>query len=73
VGLADEGHEVVFTEGMQGYVPYQDHLAMLFLEPHVKVPGWVIGEPGEEERVGFGDAARRASEAFSFRIFAYSD
>src|ERR687889_1999444 len=28
VGLADERHEVVFAEGMQGYVPYQDHLSM---------------------------------------------
>jgi hypothetical protein len=39
---------------------------MFFLEPNVKVPGRVIGKPGEEERVGFGDAARRASEAFPF-------
>jgi hypothetical protein len=46
---------------------------MFFLEPNVKVPGRVIGKPGEEEHVGFGDAARRASEAFSFRIFAYGD
>ena len=44
---------------------------MFFLEPNVKVPGWVIGQPGEEERVGFGDAPRRASEAFPFRVFAY--
>ena len=61
----------MFAERLQGYVSYQDHLAMTFLEPHVEVPGRVIGQPGEEERVGFGDAARRASEAFPFRVFAY--
>jgi hypothetical protein len=33
---------------------------MFFLEPHVQVSGGVIGKPGEEERVGFGDAMRRA-------------
>ena len=44
---------------------------MFFLESDVKVPGRVIGKPGEEERVGFGDAARGASEAFPFRVFAY--
>src|SRR5215203_5065970 len=73
VGLADEGHEVVFTEGMQGYVPYEDHLAMFFLEPYVQVPGGVIGKAGEQERVGFGDPARRAPEAFPFRVLAYGD
>jgi hypothetical protein len=62
---------VMFAERIQGYVPDQDHLAMFFLEPNVKVPGWVIGKPGEEERVGFGDAARRTSEAFPFGVFAY--
>ena len=46
---------------------------MCFLEPNVKMPGRVIGKPGEEERVGFGDAVRRASEAFPFRVFAYGD
>jgi hypothetical protein len=73
VGLANERHEVVLTESMQGYVSYQDHLAMFFLESYVQVPGWVIGEPGEEECVGFGHALRRASEAFPFRILAYGD
>jgi hypothetical protein len=58
---------------MQRYVPYENHLAMFFLKPYVKMPGWVIGKPGEEERVGIGDAARRASEAFPFRVFAYGD
>src|SRR5918994_3460796 len=71
VGLADHRQEVMFAERIQGYVPDQDHLAMFFPEPDVKVLGWVIGKPGEEERVGFGDAARRASEAFPFRVFAY--
>jgi hypothetical protein len=71
VGLADHRQEVMFAERIQGYVPDQDHLAMFFLEPNVKVPGRVIGKPGEEEHVGFGDAARRASEAFPFRVFAY--
>ena len=46
---------------------------MFFLEAHVQVSGWVIGKPGEEERVGFGDAVRRASETFPFRVFAYGD
>ena len=58
---------------MQGNVPYQDHLAMFFLEPNVQVPGGVIGKPGEEERVGFGDPTGRAFEALPFRIFAYGD
>src|ERR671911_756474 len=71
VGLADEGHEVMLTEGMQRYVSYEHHLAMFFLEPHVKMPGGVIGKTGEEEGVGFGDAARRAFQAFPFRVFAY--
>src|SRR5215204_2903563 len=71
VGLADHRQEVMFAERIQGYVPDQDHLAMFFLEPNVKVPGWVIGKPGEEERVGFGDAARRTSEAFPVGVFAY--
>ena len=44
---------------------------MFFLEPDVEVPGRVIGQSGEEERVGFGDAAWRASEAFPFRVLAY--
>ena len=44
---------------------------MFFLEPDVEMPGWVIGKPGEEERVCFGDAVWRASEAFPFRVFAY--
>jgi hypothetical protein len=61
----------MFTERMQRYVSYEDHLAMFFLEPDVEVPGRVIGQSGEEERVGFGDAARRASEAFPFRVLAY--
>ena len=63
----------MLTERMQGYVPDQDHLAMFFLKPHVQVPGGIIGQPGEEERVGFRNAARRASEAFPFRVFAYGD
>ena len=71
VGLADHRQEVMFAERIQGYVPDQDHLAMFFLEPNVKVPGWVISKPGEEERVGFADAARRTSEAFPFGVFAY--
>ncbi len=73
VGLADEGHEVVFAERMQGYVSYEDHLAVFFLEPYVEVPGRVIGKPGEEERVGLGDPARRALEAFPFRVLADGD
>ena len=44
---------------------------MFFLKPHVKMLGRVIGHPGEEGRVGFGDAVRRASESFPFRVFAY--
>jgi hypothetical protein len=56
---------------MQRYVPYENHLAMFFLKPHVKMPGRVIGQPGEEGRVGFGDAVRRACESFPFRVFAY--
>ena len=44
---------------------------MFFLEPYVKMPGWVIRKPREEERVGFGNALRRASEAFPFRVLAY--
>ena len=56
---------------MQRYVPYENHLAMFFLKPHVKMPGRVIGQPGEEGRVGFGDAVRRASESFPLRVFAY--
>src|SRR5215210_4105498 len=63
----------MFAECLQGYVSYQDHLAMFFLEPHVQVPGWVIGKPGEEERVGFGDPARRTPEAFPLRVLAYGD
>ena len=58
---------------MQGYIPDQHHFAMCFLKPDVKIPGWIIGKPGEEERVGFGDAVRRASEAFPFRVFTYGD
>src|SRR5215211_130000 len=73
VGLADHRQEVMLTERLQRYIPDQDHLTMLFLEPHVQVSGGVIGQPGEEERVGFGDPARRASEAFPFRVFAYGD
>src|SRR5215211_4083024 len=46
---------------------------MFFLEPYVKMPGWVIGKPREEERVGFGNALRRASEAFPFRVLAYGE
>ncbi len=46
---------------------------MFFLEPYVKVSRRVIAEPGEEESVGLGDAPRRASEAFPFRVFAYGD
>src|ERR687883_319415 len=46
---------------------------MFFLEPDVEMPGWVIGKPGEEERVCFGDAVWRASEAFPFRVFTYGD
>ena len=46
---------------------------MFFLEPDVKMPGWVIGKPGEEELIGFGDAVRRASEAFTFWVLAYGD
>jgi hypothetical protein len=70
VGLADERHEVMFAERIQRYVSYENHLAMFFLEPYVQVPGWVIAQPGEEERVGFGDAMRRASQAFPFRVLA---
>jgi len=55
---------------MQGYVSYEDHLAMFFLEPHVQVHGGVIAQPGEEERVGLGQAPRRAPEAFPFRVLA---
>ncbi len=73
VGLADERHEVMFAERMQGYVSHEDHLAMFFLEPHVQVPGGVIGQPGEEERVGLGDAPWRTSEAFPLRVLAYGD
>ena len=71
VGLADHRQEMMFAERIQRYVPDQDHLAMFFLKPNVQVPGWIIGKPGEEERVGFGDTARRAPEAFPFRVFAY--
>ena len=46
---------------------------MFFLEPYVKMPGWVIGKPREEQRVGFGNALRRASEAFPFRVLAYGE
>ena len=46
---------------------------MLFLEPNVKVPCGVIGKPGEQERVGFRDPARRPLEAFPFRVLAYGD
>ncbi len=70
MGLANERHEVMFAERMQGYVSHEDHLAMFFLEPNVQVPGWVLAEPGEEELVGFGDPLRRASQAFPFRVFA---
>jgi hypothetical protein len=73
VGFTDKRHKVVFAERIQRYIPDQNHLAMFFLEPDVEVPGWVIGKSGEEERVGFGDALRRASEAFPFRVFAYGD
>lgn len=46
---------------------------MFFLEAHVQVSGGVIGQSGEEERVGFGDAARRCPEALPFRVFPYGD
>jgi hypothetical protein len=62
---------MMFTERMQGNVPYEDHLAMFFLEAHVQVSCGVIAESCEEERVGFGDAAGCSLEAFPFRVFAY--
>ena len=58
---------------MQGYISYEDHLAMFFLEAHVQMSGGVIGQSGEEERVGFGDAVRRCPEALPFRVFPYGD
>jgi hypothetical protein len=50
------------------YVSYKDHLAMLFLESYVQVPGRVLAQPGEEELVGPGYAPGRVLQAFSFRI-----
>src|SRR5919107_2992817 len=58
---------------MQGYVPYEDHLAVFFLESYVEVPGRIIGKPGEQERVGLGDPARRTLQALPFRVLAYGD
>jgi len=71
MGLADEWQEVVFAHRGKRYVSYEDHLVMLFLESYVQVPGRVFAQPGEEELVGLGDALRRVSQAFSFRVLAY--
>ena len=46
---------------------------MFFLKPNAKVPGGVIGQPGEEELVGFRNPARRTSQAFPFQVFAYGE
>ncbi len=68
VGLADERQEVVFTDRGQRYIPDEDHLAVVFLESYVQVPGRVLAQPGEEELVGPGYAPGRVLQAFSFRI-----